>query len=137
MTQVVGVALVHVIATGYNYSSQFEAGGRWDGYLTGLQPGWLFGRRIDISDVQWRNFRAAIPSLVAVMSAFLLGSGTVQRIIGHKLMASSLPRLRAVYICIFASVLLLYLHSWSSLYVFAMIVSNWLITWATAGSRFG
>lgn len=132
-----GVALAHVIGTGFVYSSQFEAGGRWEGYLPGLERGWLFGRRIDLSDIQWRNFRAAIPSIVAVMSAFVLSSSTVHFVGAKFTIASALPRIRAAFICIFAFVLLLYLHSWSSLYVFAMIISNWMLTWAVAGTRFG
>lgn len=44
--QVVGVALLHMCRTGWEYSLQFEAGGRWDGYAPGLTPGWLFGRRV-------------------------------------------------------------------------------------------
>lgn len=43
---VVGAALAFVTWRGYLFSWQFEQGQRWDRYAPGLQPGYLFGRRV-------------------------------------------------------------------------------------------
>lgn len=49
-------------------------------HLPGLKSGWLFGLKVDLSDVQWRDFRGSLPMLAVFYATFLLLSHVVQRL---------------------------------------------------------
>jgi hypothetical protein len=43
-----------------------------------LRPGWMFGRRVDVSDGQYRFFREELPTLTAAALLFLALSHAVR-----------------------------------------------------------
>lgn len=67
--QVVAWATVTFLYKGVQYSSQFRSGGAWAGYAPNLKPSW-FGQQVDLSDIQWRQFRSNLPLLMGAMLAF-------------------------------------------------------------------
>ena len=129
------VALLHLIYTGYLYSLQFEIGGKWEKYAPGLRPGWLFGRRIDLSDTQWREFRNAVPALASVLVLFAVLSRVVQRQSAGQ--GDAAIRARALFIVGFAALFMGYLHGLTTVYVFGLVAGNWALAQTVAGSRFG
>lgn len=76
---VLSVTILILAIGGYRFSLQFEKGGEWQGNAPGLRSGWLFGRSMDLSDIQWRNFRGAFPALIAAMGCFVAVSHLVRR----------------------------------------------------------
>ncbi|PIA15430.1 MBOAT-domain-containing protein [Coemansia reversa NRRL 1564] len=42
-----------------------------------LSPGWMFGRKIDLSDGQWDMFRSHLPTFTLAMSAFVIFNRTL------------------------------------------------------------
>ena len=57
----------------YEASSQLDPAS-----FRGLKPGWMFGRRVDLSDSQFRFFRQEIPILTAAAIGFLAMSHGVR-----------------------------------------------------------
>ncbi|CAD7702175.1 unnamed protein product, partial [Ostreobium quekettii] len=64
-------------ATGYRLSAHFDSGVSVVG-RSSLQDGWLYGRRVDLSDGQWKEFRQSMPALALVMGAFVAISRLLQ-----------------------------------------------------------
>ena len=104
----------------------------------GLRQGWIGGRLVDLSDVQWRGFRDSIGPLAVVFGAFggmsrlLFGRGN-----GSPSPASSLaPRdlvetsaTRRVAFLVASSVgFLVYLHGRCALYVYGIVSLSWVLT---------
>uniref|UniRef100_A0A061RJP2 Membrane-bound o-acyltransferase-like isoform x1 n=2 Tax=Tetraselmis sp. GSL018 TaxID=582737 RepID=A0A061RJP2_9CHLO len=65
-------AFSSVTRRGMSLSSEFDVGGPRFGQLRHLRPGWILGRSMDLSDIQWRAFRESFPVLTASMMAFSL-----------------------------------------------------------------
>jgi hypothetical protein len=97
--------------------------------VPGLRPGWLFGgRQQDLSDVQWREFRASLPLLAAIMAAFVALSRAVQ---------AAAPARRAQFYVAFAAVFLAALHGTAALFVLALALASYALTRALAGRPYG
>ena len=98
--------------------------------VPGLRPGWwLFGgRQQDLSDVQWREFRASLPLLAAIMAAFVSLSRAVR---------AFAPARRAQFYVAFAAVFLAALHGTALLFLLALTLASYALTRALAGRPYG
>jgi D-alanyl-lipoteichoic acid acyltransferase DltB (MBOAT superfamily) len=134
------VALSHLMYTGYIYSAQFDLGGKWEGYAPGLRQGWFFHKLIDLSDIQWREFRSGAPSLVGVLAIYAIISRFVQRrwnLTSNTSNVKGSAKARAVWTVVFSALFLSYLHGYAVIYVFGLVTANWMLAHMVAGSRIG
>ena len=95
--------------------------------LPGLQPGWLFGRQVDLSDAQWRAFRTPFLTLLgaALVTAPLVAAA--RRALGP----DAMPAFHAAYGAVFAS----YLHGVRSVWIVSLICAHYCVCRAFAGRR--
>ena len=97
-----------------------------------LPPSLTRHRLIDLSDTQWREFRASIPALAACMLAF----AGISRFIIQK-QPHPTPTKTALYPLLCAFLFLSYLHGMDVVYVVTLISLNWVLSHACAGHRLG
>ncbi|KZT02547.1 MBOAT-domain-containing protein [Laetiporus sulphureus 93-53] len=107
-------------------------------YNRRLSPGWMFGRRVDNSDAQYRSFRNNMFSLVLLAGVFL----------GAKLVyTSSIRRLWSrpasdrtylvPFLCMFSVLMLAGLHGTSAIKIIAILSMNYAIGKTCRGSKLG
>jgi D-alanyl-lipoteichoic acid acyltransferase DltB (MBOAT superfamily) len=94
--------------------------------VPGLQSG-LIGTQVDVSDHQWKEFRASMPLLSAVMAVFVVCSRTVQAVA---------PQLRVSFYLLFTLIFLAVLHGACLLYVVSFVAAGYVIAKATASYRY-
>ncbi|KAI0788249.1 MBOAT-domain-containing protein [Fomes fomentarius] len=107
-------------------------------YESALSPGWLFGRRVDNSDRQYRSFRGGLMPLVFLASAFL-GSKYLYTLATRKTRPLSDPNnvFLVPFLVGFSTIMLFALHGTSALKVYFIISCNYAIAKATGASRTG
>ena len=87
-------AAVWLVVRGALLSARFDDPGgdpvRFRAVARGLRPGWLFGRRVDLSDAQWAAFRGAAAPLGGALLAFA-GLGLVAERLAERRAGSGGP----------------------------------------------
>ncbi|KAK4688045.1 membrane-bound O-acyltransferase GUP1 2, partial [Tremellales sp. Uapishka_1] len=102
----------------------FENHPNYPVYQHKLSPGWLFGRKIDISDPQYRSFRNNIVALILLASIYLACSAVHSRF-------SPSSRSRAIFIAAFSTLMLFLLHGIAILKIFAILSLNYFASTMT------
>ena len=95
--------------------------------LPGLQPGWLFGRQVDLSDAQWRGFRTPFPTLLgaALVTAPLVA--VARRALGP----NAMPAFHAAYGAAVAA----YLHGARSVWIVSIMCAHYCVCVTFAGRK--
>ncbi|KAJ3550711.1 hypothetical protein NM688_g5016 [Phlebia brevispora] len=106
-------------------------------YIRRLSPGWLFGRRVDNSDAQYRGFRNNIPALSGLIVAFFAFKTIYTQV--AKFRASAVrftDNLHHIpFSLAFSMLMLIILHGTSVLKIFAILSINYLIAKLGRGSK--
>ncbi|KAH9933568.1 MBOAT-domain-containing protein [Epithele typhae] len=106
-------------------------------YQRALSPGWLFGRRVDNSDNQYRAFRNGLLPLTLLASSFL-GLKYVYTLFARQRRApydtSNLDHIP--YLATFSVLMLLGLHGSSAFKVLTLLSVNYLVGKITKGHKF-
>ncbi|KAI0750047.1 MBOAT-domain-containing protein [Daedaleopsis nitida] len=107
-------------------------------YEMRLSPGWLFGRRVDNSDSQYRSFRGGLPPLLGLASLFL-GLQHLYTLAARRARPVSDPTTVYLvpFLVAFSTIMLFALHGTSALKVFLILSANYAIAKATGASRAG
>ncbi|KAI0035515.1 MBOAT, membrane-bound O-acyltransferase family-domain-containing protein [Vararia minispora EC-137] len=104
-------------------------------YSHRLAPGWLFGRKFDNSDVQYRSFRSNIPALLAFLAIFFVLKAIYIR--SAKLPSPTIPnRMHLLpFYTLFSLIMLAALHGSSAMKVLAILCGNSAITRIGKGAK--
>ena len=98
----------------------FEAG------IIFLYKGWIPGFQNDLSDIQWRMYRASLPALAATLALWVIGSSCMRR---------SLPNYHGMFVLVSSIALVFILHAWYAVHVLAILMLFYAIGQRTAGRR--
>ncbi|KAI0636277.1 MBOAT-domain-containing protein [Trametes polyzona] len=105
-------------------------------YERRLSPGWMFGRKVDNSDTQYRSFRSGLPSLISLAGAFLCLKYLYTLAARQTRHASDTSNLVQVpFLVTFSTAMLFGLHGMSALKVFVILAINYALGKAAAGSK--
>jgi protein-cysteine N-palmitoyltransferase HHAT len=99
-----------------------------------LYPGWLLGLPNDLSDIQWRTFRAGLPELTAALAVYTLVSSALSQ----RHMASGGVRYSTAHHAwrLAAGAALAFgLHGAYAIHVFAALALHFTLGWQLAGMR--
>nr|XP_031861387.1 uncharacterized protein CI109_002991 [Kwoniella shandongensis]KAA5528459.1 hypothetical protein CI109_002991 [Kwoniella shandongensis] len=83
-----------------------------------LSDGWMFGRKVDNSDAQYRSFRNNLFSLLLLASAYLLSSTFLQPLLASRLS-------RSKFIAIFSLGMITLLHGTSVFKILVLLYANY------------
>ncbi|KAJ9110167.1 hypothetical protein QFC20_003019 [Naganishia adeliensis] len=111
-----------------------ESHPNYPNYAYRLSDGWIPGRKVDISDPQYRTFRQNIPALIALSTVFLVSS----RIFTAVRPLTFPTATKTHFLVAFEVVMLLVLHGVGAFKIGLIIVLNWaLVTWSVQRVRAG
>ncbi|EFJ25234.1 hypothetical protein SELMODRAFT_99787 [Selaginella moellendorffii] len=96
--------------------------------LRGLRRGWILERN-DLSDAQWRNFRANLPALTIVLGGFTV----LSLILTHGLRFGGKGMSR--YWLVVSTIFLAYMHECCIVFIVAIAAGNFALTKVIAGGR--
>ncbi|KAK6539645.1 glycerol transporter [Orbilia ellipsospora] len=91
-------------------------------YSSILSKGWIFGRKVDNTDMQYKGFRNNIPILAVVLAAH-----TALRKISAKVLGSADIQSRMIFDNLFAAIFLIALHGISYFKVVILLATNYAI----------
>eukprot|EP01065_Artemidia_motanka_P035396 TRINITY_DN43311_c0_g1_i1.p1 TRINITY_DN43311_c0_g1~~TRINITY_DN43311_c0_g1_i1.p1 ORF type:complete len:558 (+),score=167.64 TRINITY_DN43311_c0_g1_i1:102-1775(+) len=97
--------------------------------LPQMRRGWIAGRFMDLSDVQWRDFRKNIPVLAAAMLAFVAVTRTARAVGGGQLVR--------LWYCCGGVAATLYMHGAYGLTVVALAAAQFAAAKVLARQRWG
>ncbi|XAO24989.1 hypothetical protein I312_103798 [Cryptococcus bacillisporus CA1280] len=86
-----------------------------------LSPGWLFGRPVDDSDIQYRSFRSNLLPLVVLSCAYLVTSSLQARL-------APSPSSRARFITLFSTFMITLLHGTSAIKIIVLLALNYHVS---------
>jgi cytochrome bd-type quinol oxidase subunit 2 len=98
-----------------------------------LYPGWIPGFRNDLSDIQWREYRASFPTLTAVLLVFVALSRTLRSSAGSTA-GSSAGTAQHAYQIAAGVALICALHGTSAVHVLLSLVIHYALAQRTAGT---
>lgn len=97
-----------------------------------LYPGWIPSFKNDLSDIQWRQYRSSLPSLILALSAYTLASQALKKRPTDVTACHFSPAQTSLRIV--ASILFLFvLHGTYATHVIAALCCHYLISNAAAG----
>ncbi|KAI0706413.1 MBOAT-domain-containing protein [Earliella scabrosa] len=107
-------------------------------YESRLSPGWLFGRRVDNSDRQYRSFRNGLAPLILLASVFLIFKHLYTLAARRARPFTDSNNLFLIpFLVGFSTIMLFALHGSSALKVFIILSGNYAIAKATGPSKAG
>ncbi|KAF8339791.1 MBOAT-domain-containing protein [Cantharellus anzutake] len=106
-------------------------------YQDRLSNGWLFGRKVDNSDMQYRSFRNNFMSLLFLSSVHLISSKLYTKCVHAGPSPYSQNSTRAPFLLITSISLIFILHGASALKILGILILNYLLTKSSAGQRYG
>ncbi|KAI0342742.1 MBOAT-domain-containing protein [Trametopsis cervina] len=106
-------------------------------YSVRLSKGWLFGRKVDVSDAQYRSFRNNLPILTALVFLFLGLKWVYVRIRQRFKPLGSDGLHRVPFLLVFSSIMLATLHGTSVLKMGAIFLLNFTIAKLCGGTKAG
>ncbi|KAM5544772.1 hypothetical protein V8D89_001670 [Ganoderma adspersum] len=107
-------------------------------YERSLSPGWLFGRKVDNSDSQYRSFRNGLLPLTLLAVGFLGFKQLYNVFVREKARLLPIdPFSRGLFLYIFSVVMLFALHGTSAIKVVGILYANFLIAQTCKGSKAG
>ncbi|CAM6047301.1 unnamed protein product [Sphagnum compactum] len=118
----------YVVYRSVRISEEYSKGPK-AGWLNGLRQGWIMNQLMDLSDSQWRTFRAGLPALTGVMAIFTILAG------GLKAGLHLSGRAMAWFWLIVSLSYIAYLHGACVVFILAIAISNFAITKAFGGTR--
>ncbi|CAG8668727.1 11119_t:CDS:2, partial [Acaulospora colombiana] len=106
-------------------------------YSRELQDGWIFGRKVDNSDMQFSEFRDNFPLLALALGLYLVLSHLFRILYSSKLPTklATQPLRRAYFFLAFSTIFLYVLFGNSIIFIFIILSLNYAISRIFRGSR--
>ncbi|KAJ2803268.1 glycerol transporter, partial [Coemansia helicoidea] len=128
------VYLVVVPSMAYTaYQASSPARPEYAAYESELSPGWMLGRKVDLTDGQWHTFRQHLPAFAAAMLAYVLLNWVARRATRHRAGGGALPSLW--FPGVFATAFVVVLSGASIVFIAALVAGNYALAKRAAGRR--
>ncbi|KAJ2541819.1 glycerol transporter [Coemansia sp. RSA 1853] len=105
-------------------------------YEQALSDGWMFGRKVDLSDGQWDTFRERLWIFACAMFAFVALNRVFRRMVDRMdvdKMRGTLPQLW--FVCVFATAFIVVLSGASIIFIVGLAWINYVVAKKCAGKR--
>ncbi|RUP50267.1 hypothetical protein BC936DRAFT_139806 [Jimgerdemannia flammicorona] len=129
------VCIPYMFKVGFDVSR--EDSPHYDQYKPYLSQGWLFGRKVDNSDTQYRTIRSNLPTLAFLMCIYLVLSHAFRHVFASR-SPLKLPgdTLRRAHFFLGASLVFISVtNGFSLLIILAICTTNYTIAMVTRGSK--
>ena len=98
--------------------------------MPGLHPGWIAGRRNDLSDNQWKSFRDNLPLLAIAAVATSALARAMRRAVKD---AKDAGRVLVPFHVVYGAVFAFFLHGFGAIWPISLAVAHYFMCRATAG----